>query len=308
MNANVCFAQYYYPEPETPFTGEFSKKRVLADTIIISTKEYNVEENVIVDPVFDIIIKHHENGLTDSIKIQSGSAYFEIRNYSSSGQLTSILGGDYESTPDIFYTYTTDNRIESIECDNIRAETRRYDYEKNIIIRNENRIYRDTLFIEYTETGYTVKEKKKETSYILDEMGRVIQAGNISYQYIKDGYIMVNGDTKEVYELNEDGFLIKRSTYKLEEQKWIIKEIMDVSYKNTIPNSVITYEPESVSIHAIRNGIKIKDGQNNVATIYSIQGKIVYSDIIKSSYEKIYLQSGVYIVSIKGKSHKVMVK
>lgn len=307
FSTNVCISQFYSPFPETPFTGEFSDKRVLADTVLVSTREYETDGKEIVSPTIKTVIKHNENGLTDTISILGGVIYAEIRNYSSTGQVISILEGGFAGHSDVFFDYTPDGRISKIESEDM--ETRRYDYDKNIIIRNENRARPDTLFIEYTENGYIVSEKDNKTSYIFDDDNRLIQAGDTYYEYSDDGYTMTDSKTKIVYQLNEDGFLTKQTNYKYVENKWLIQAVFDYEYKlkSDILSSVVIQEASDIEIYGLQDALLIKSSKNRSVKIYSINGKLSYSGIV-SSYKKVPMAKGIYIVQINNKSYKRIVK
>jgi hypothetical protein len=307
FSTNRCISQFCSPFPETPFTGEFSDKRVLADTVSVSTREYEMDGKEIVTPTIKTVIKHNENGLSDTIFILSGVIYADIRNYSPTGQVISILEGGFAGHSDVFFDYTPDGRISKIESKDM--ETKRYDYDKNIIIRNENRARIDTLFIEYTENGYIVSEKNKKTSYIFDNDNRLIQAGDIYYEYSDDGYTMTDSKIKVVYQLNKDGFLTKLTNYKYVESKWVIQAVSDYEYKikSDIPSSTMIQEASDIEIYGLQDALLIKSSKNRSVKIYSINGKLFYSGMVLS-YKKIPMPKGIYIVLINNKSYKHIVK
>lgn len=83
---------------------------------------------------------------------------------------------------------------------------------------------------------------------------------------------------------------------------WIIEETNDFNGVTSIPD-MQTQEPE---VTILPDGITIKEADGATISVYSIDGKLLYTTTGYNS-EKIPLRSGIYIIKANGKSCKVKI-
>lgn len=323
----VYAAYAYIWAPNHPLAEKQQYIRVLADSIVY--KDYD-GKNEYVGGGYEVI-KRSADGLTETVRVYYGLISDHIYTYSEDGryiswkELEDIYGQGKYVRAEVLYEYDIKGRlIATYTVDNTIAEPD--------TLESERCIYLDDL-AQYTDSGYIhatvkisidryngeVKEKGDTivTEYVFDDQKRLIRAGIRTYTYFDDGSVMMTVnqkpypvylDRKTEYYNNADGYFIGSKTYVWRNSMWNSYESGEVSYfYNDEPQSSVSVSEPLQKVYGIEGAIVVTAENDVPVCVYTLSGQLI-KKVIAQPHESIPMPKGLYVVIMKGRPYKVLVK
>lgn len=317
-----------------PFTGDFSVKPSLADSVLHkriagpggSYWDYNTKIRYIHDlKGLNEIALITENWKTDTIrasynlegqmKLYSSSLYGGIKNeyiYDEKGRILKISSEQGYSQ---YYYYTNSEKDSIVDFIYDSYSKEWYKNEKKEVIYNPL----GYCISYYIFNNDLLNYEKQDVSYeyIFDNQHRLLSMNAIdggqemSFQYTEDGYICFENNIsgsryKFVYQYNEHGDLIKKVWF-VWSGYWILvtEDSYHYYYPSTTQNELI--KSDGINIMIEKGYLSISVTSPVTMYLYSINGRIL-KKIEVENLKRIPLPQGIYIVHVKNYSKKVFVR
>lgn len=184
--------------------------------------------------------------------------------------------------------------------------------------------------ITYTDEGfisdrysYLLEDKfEDEPSWTLiyrfDSEGRLkeyeYENGDLRvFEYIEGDYSKIDYHgysrkpySKEDHLFNETDNILKYSLYFWSNEKWSLNYTDEYTYYNA-PTSNIEIT-ESTKVYGSEGHVIIESDIPTTVFVYSVSGSLIKQISVGTGINQIPMTSGIYIVSVKDKSYKVLVK
>ncbi len=319
---SAYFYHYFAPYPKTPFTGEFSVKRITAD---VDTLDYS---GYVGGRVY-WAISRSDDGRSDIFQEED---WVSKRTYDEKDRLLHVAIRINENEWDTLMRYTYDDAgrilkreelwpgrswyrgcyyddfiVGNTEEENAIEGLRvvEYDYDKNLITQdfihydNKDDGVIDTIKnsiisqVRYTSNGFIVTTNDHEEQFIFSG-SRLIQAGDVSYSYSSNGFTEKKDALLYEYTFNKNGLLQKATSNEHYHMTFRYTE-------STVSNEYMDAKPLKISYTAGQLRILSENDIPFDVAIYNIQGMFITQSCNKYNEAIISLEnmpSNVYIVHI----------
>lgn len=324
----ICFPVYavYTWVPNHPLAEKQQYIRVMADSVVY--EDYN-GKNEYVGGGYEVINRSADE-LTEIVRVHYGLIFNYIYTYLEDGRLVSwkqleeIYGQGQYVRAEVIYEYDIKGRLIMayvLDDNNILPDT----------LESDRTIYMDDL-TQYTDSGYihtTIKVKRSQYNgvikekrdtivkeYVFDDQERLIREGTQTYTYFNDGSVMMTDNQnpdpvylskKTEYYNNADGYYLGSKTYIWKNNMWNLHESDKVIYYYDNPQSNVSISESSQNAYGIEGAIIVNAEEDELVCIYTLNGQLMKKAIAQPDLS-IPMPKGVYVVTIRGKAYKVIVR